>query len=237
MNMDEIVEKRSQLLNYFFNQEREYSKLDILNKEYSALSFSPREEFIDSFTTEYDNMLTSFNDATEENQEEVVLKGIVVDVDNKRNYSIIHIQNKSDNISISVDESVLYHYGKYLEKGHILIVKGHTYNGKVYMHFLIDYSTDEAFLKERNYLDGVSYQLIDDIDASNLLYSVALIKQAKYFQSKKGNNCLRLSLYESGNECTRITCSNLPKNLVAGQFISYYPSGESFANNVQEIEI
>ena len=105
------------------------------------------------------------------------------------------------------------------------------------MHFLIDYSTDDAFLKERNYLDGISYQMIDDIDASNLLYSVALIKQAKYFKSKKGNNCLRLSLYENGKECTRITCSNLPKNLVAGQFISYSPSGESFANNVQEIEI
>ena len=237
MEMNEIVEKRTSLLNYFFNQERKYSKLDILNKEYSALSFSPREEFIDSFTTEYDYILTPFS-ATEENHDEIILKGIIVDVDNKKNYSIIHIQNKSDNLSVSLDESVLYHYGKYLEKGHIVIIKGHTYNGKVYMHFLIDYSTDDAFLKERNYLDGVSQEMIDDIDYSSLMRPIALVKQAKYFKSKKGNNCLRLLVYEQGQEKTYITCSNLPKNIVAGMFISFSSSNnDAFCNNVQETQI
>ena len=94
MNMDEIVEKRKSLLNYFFNQDKEYSKLDILNKEYSALSFSPREEFIDAFIIEYEDMLTPI-EKLEENLEEVFIKGIVIDIDNKKGYSIIHIQNKA----------------------------------------------------------------------------------------------------------------------------------------------
>ena len=90
--MQKIIEKRSQLLNYFFNQDKEYTKLDILNKEYAALSFSPREEFIDNFITEYDDILTSFSDINQD-ADEILVKGIVVDVDNKKGYSIIHIQN------------------------------------------------------------------------------------------------------------------------------------------------
>ena len=237
MNMDEIIQKRSDLLNYFFNDSVEYSKVDILNKEYSALSFSPREEFIDSYMTNYEDILTPFTEL-EENHEEVIFKGIIVDVDNKKGYSIIHVQNKSDNIGIMIDESVLYHYGKFLEKGHLILVKGHTYNGRVYMHFLIDYNSDEAFLKERNYLDGISKEMIDDLDYEMLYQPVALVKQAKYFKIKKGNNCLRLLVYEKGIEKTYITCSNLPKNIVAGMFISYIPSNnDAFCNNVQETQI
>ena len=237
MNMDEIIDKRSQLLNYFFSQSKQYSKLDILNKEYSALSFSPREEFIDVFTTDYDNILTPFSEL-EENHEEILIKGIIIDVDNKKGYSIIHIQNKADNISIMIDESVLYHYGKYLEKGHIVLIKGHTYNNRVYMHFLIDYNTDDVFLRERNYLDGVSSSMIDDWDSDMYMYNIALVKQAKYFKSQKGNNCLRLQVYENGKDRTYITCSNLPKNIVAGMFISFTPSdNDAFCNNVCEYEI
>ena len=233
MNMEEIVEKRVQLLNYFFNESNEYTKTDILNKEYAALSFSPREEFIDLFQTGYEDILASVN-MLEENHEEIYLKGIIVDVDNKKGYSIIHIQNKADNISIMVDESVQYHYGKYFEKGHVILVKAHTFNGRVYMHFLIDYSSDDAFLKEHNYIDGLSQQMIDEYESP---VNTALIKQAKYFKSQRGNNCLRLVLYEKGKECVRIACSNLPKNLVAGRFINYIPSGKAYANNVQEIQI
>ena len=235
MNMDEVIKKRAQLLNYFFNEDKRYTKLDILNKEYVALSFSPREEFVDAFTTPYDDVLTSIDDL-EQNQEEVLVKGIIVDVDNKKDYSIIHIQNKSDNISVSVDSAVLYYYDKYLNKGDIVIIKGHTYNGKVYMHFLIDYSTNDTFLKENNYLNGISQQVIDDLDYSIRRDKVALVSQATYFTSKKGTNWLRLFVYENGKYKTYITCNNLPKNIIAGMFISYFPSNNSaFCNNVQEI--
>ena len=233
--MQKIVEKRSQLLNYFFNEDKTYTKLDILNKEYVALSFSPREEFVDAFTTPYDEVLTPIEEL-KQNLDDVLVKGIVVDVDNKKSYSIIHIQNKSDNISISVDSAVLYHYDKYLNKGDIIVVKGHTYNDKVYMHFLIDYSTDDAFLRENNYLNGVSKQVIDDLDYDMRRDKVALVSQAKYFTSKKGTRCLRLFVYENGEYKTYISCNNLPRNIVAGMFISYLPSNNSaFCNNVQEI--
>lgn len=235
--MEEIVKKRSDLLNYFYNENKTYSKLDILNKEYAALSFSVYEEFIDAFQTDYEDMLTPV-EKLEENLEEVFIKGIVVDIDNKKGYSIIHIQNKADNISIMVDGSVLYHYSKYLEKGHVLFIKGHTYNGKVYMHFLIDYSSEDSFLKEHNYLTGISNEIIDDIDYSIRLDRVALVKQAKYFKSQKGNNCLRLQVYEEGKDRTYITCNGIPKNIIAGMFISFIPSDNSaFCNNVRETQI
>lgn len=236
-NMQQIVEKRSALLNYFFNEEKEYSKIDILNKEYAALSFSPREEFIDAFKTEYDDILTPIN-KLEENIEEVFIKGIIVDVDNKKGFSIIHVQNKADNISVMIDSSVLYHYSKYLEKGHVVFIKGHTYNKRVYMHFLIDYSADSSFLREHNYMSGLSFSLIDEVDYDSRIDKVALVKQAKYFKSKKGNNCLRLQVYENHREKVYITCSTIPKNIVAGMFVSFIPSNnDAFCNNVQETQI
>lgn len=235
--MQEIIQKRTDILNYFFNQDATYSKAEILSKEYAALSFSPREEFIDVFNTDYEDILTPIEEL-EENLDEVLIKGIVVDVDNKKGYSIMHIQNKADNISIMIDGSVLYHYGKYLEKGHVLLIKGHTFNGRVYMHFLIDYNSEDAFLREHNYLNGISADIINDVDYSSRLDRVALVKQAKYFKSKKGNNCLRLQVYEDGREKTYITCNNLPRNLVAGMFISFIPSdNDAFCNNVRETNI
>ena len=235
--MEEIVKKRSDLLNYFYNENKTYSKLDILNKEYAALSFSVYEEFIDAFQTGYEDMIVPFSEL-EEDHSEVYFKGIVVDVDNKKGYSIIHIQNKADNISVMIDGSVLYHYSAFLEKGHVLLIKGHTYNGKVYMHFLIDYNTDYAFLKEHNYINGISKSIIDDIDYETRLDRVALVEQAKYFKSKKGNSCLRLQVYEDGKEKTYITCNALPKNIVAGMFISFIPSdNDAFCNNVHEIQL
>ena len=56
--MQQIIEKRSALLNHFFNQSIDYSKEEILAKEYAALSFSPREEYIDVFETGYEDVLT-----------------------------------------------------------------------------------------------------------------------------------------------------------------------------------
>lgn len=237
MKMDEIVEKRTQLLNYFFNQSKEYTKLDILNKEYSALSFSPREEYVDVFKTDYDKVLTPLEEL-ETDITEVLIKGIIVDIDMKRDYCIIHVQNKGWNISVSIDSNVLSMYGDYLQKGHLVIIKGHTYGGKAYMHFLIDYSSDDAFLRERNYLDGVSFDMIDELDYDDMIVPVALVKQAKYFKSKKGNKCLRIEVYEKGETKTYITCNNLPKNIVAGMFISYMPSNnDAFCNNVCETHI
>ena len=240
--MQEIIEKRTQLLNYFFNQSKEYSKVEILNKEYSALSFSPREEYIDAFQTEYDDVLTPIADL-QTDLPEVLIKGIIVDVDMKKNYCILHLQNKADNISVSVDSNVLNRYGDYLQKGHLLLVKGHTYNNKVYMHFLIDYNVDDSFIIEHNYLDNVSASLLDDLDYTNRYDLVGLVRQVKYFISKRSKKpCIRLQVYVKGKEKEYITCTNphndLPTDITAGMFVSFTEANKNpFINNLQKTQI
>ena len=242
MNMDEIIEKRSQLLNYFFNQSVEYTKEDILAREYAALSFSPKEEYVDVFKTDYDDILTPMVEL-EHDMPEVLVKGIVVDVDMKKNYCIIHIQNKGWHLSVSVDSNVLNRYGDYLQKGHLLIIKGHTYQGKIYMHFLIDYSSDSSFITEHNYLKGTSELLINDVDYTNRYDLVGLGRQVKYFISKRSKKpCVRLQVYVKGKEKEYITCTNpnynLPKDITAGCFVSFTEANKHpFINNLQKTQI
>lgn len=242
MKMDEIIQKRGQLLNYFFNQSVEYTKEDILAREYAALSFSPKEEYVDVFKTDYDDVLTPMVEL-EHDMPEVLVKGIVVDVDMKRNYCIIHIQNKGWNFSVSVDSNVLNRYGDYLQKGHLLIIKGHTYQGKIYMHFLIDYSSDSSFITEHNYLKGTSELLINDVDYTNRYDLVGLVRQVKYFISKRSKKpCVRLQVYVKGKEKEYITCTNpnynLPKDITAGCFVSFTEANKHpFINNLQKTQI
>lgn len=240
--MNDIVQKRSQLLNYFFNQSVEYTKEDILAREYAALSFSPKEEYVDVFRTDYDDVLTPMVEL-EHDMPEVLVKGIVVDVDMKKNYCIIHIQNKGWNFSVSVDSNVLNRYGDYLQKGHLLIIKGHTYQGKIYMHFLIDYSSDSSFITEHNYLKGTSELLINDVDYTNRYDLVGLVRQVKYFISKRSKKpCVRLQVYVKGKEKEYITCTNpnynLPKDITAGCFVSFTEANKHpFINNLQKTQI
>lgn len=240
--MNEIIQKRSQLLNYFFNQSVEYTKEDILAREYAALSFSPKEEYVDVFRTDYDDVLTPMVEL-EHDMPEVLVKGIVVDVDMKKNYCIIHIQNKGWNFSVSIDSNVLNRYGDYLQKGHLLIIKGHTYQGKIYMHFLIDYSSDSSFITEHNYLKGTSELLINDVDYTNRYDLVGLVRQVKYFISKRSKKpCVRLQVYVKGKEKEYITCTNpnynLPKDITAGCFVSFTEANKHpFINNLQKTQI
>ena len=80
--MQKIIEKRTQLLNYFFNQSNEYTKTEILNKEYAALSFSPREEYIDSIITPFEEFITAFDSS--------IYPGVYVD------NSLFYIENPTD---------------------------------------------------------------------------------------------------------------------------------------------
>lgn len=240
--MEKIIKHRSQLLNYFFNQSVEYTKEDILAREYAALSFSPKEEYVDVFKTDYDDVLTPMVEL-EHDMPEVLVKGIVVDVDMKKSYCIIHIQNKGWNFSVSVDSNVLNRYGDYLQKGHLLIIKGHTYQGKIYMHFLIDYSSDSSFITEHNYLKGTSELLINDVDYTNRYDLVGLVRQVKYFISKRSKKpCVRLQVYVKGKEKEYITCTNpnynLPKDITAGCFVSFTEANKHpFINNLQKTQI
>ena len=239
--MQEIIEKRSALLNYFFNQSVDYSTEEILQREYAALNFSPREEYVDVFETGYENVLTSVTEIGND-MPEVLMKGIIVDVDMKKNYCIMHMQNKGDDISVSINANVLSKYGDYLQKGHLVLIKGHTYKGKLYMHFLIDYNVDNSFILEKNYLNGTSAMLVDEIDYTNRHDLVGLVKQATYFTSKKKKSCLRLEIHERGVDKTYITCKSpyniVPNNITAGMIVSYNTSNNpTFINNVQEANL
>ena len=106
------------------------------------------------------------------------------------------------------------------------------------MHFLIDYHTDSSFILEHNYLNGVSERFINDIDYETRLDTIGLVRQATYFKSKKGNNCLRVQVYEKGAEKTYITCSGFDKNITAGMMVSYNISNNpSFCNNLTEARL
>lgn len=239
--MDSIIEKRTDLINYFRNENENYTKLDVLNKEFSVLQFSIREEFIDNFVTDYDDIVTNVDDVDGIDVDEIFIKGIIVDVDNKKDYSIIHIQNKENNTSISCDKTVVNRYSDYFENGDVVIVKCHTYNGKFYMHFMIDFMHEQDFEREIAYMNGSLDNIVSKIDYYNIRRPIGLVKQAKYFTSKNGNKCLRLILNVKGETKTFITCSNkynsIPQKIIAGEFVEYSMSGNSdtFVNNVSRI--
>ena len=245
--MQDIINKRSELINYLKKGEKDYvekiyTKEEVLNKEFSAISFSIRDEYIDNMVTPYDSLLTDLEFATEEANEEMYVKGIIVDVDNQQGYSILHLQNKDVNKSVSCSEEVVVKYGAYFETGHVVVVKCHCYNNKLYMHFLIDYSTTDSFMAEENYINGVSYNLIKNAIVSVTDNPKALVKQATYFISTKGTKCLRLTLLTPHGQESYITCKNsfnvLPKGIVAGMFVEYQLSNnEAFINNVKQIYI
>lgn len=240
--MEAIVKKRNDLINYFKKDTKEYSKLDILNKEFSVLQFSIREEFIDNFTTPYDNLITDISDI-DVDVDEVYIKGIIVDVDNKKDYAILHLQNKQDNVSIICDKPILYHYSSYFEVGNVIIAKCHTYKNRFYMHFMINFAYEDKFGREANYMNGKSALWISQLDYLTLQKPIGLVKQAKYFVSKNGNNCLRLVLNVGGKEGTYISCANkyntIPTNIIAGQMVEFVMSGNSdtFINRVTEFKI
>lgn len=246
--MDKIIKKRQELANYFFNLDKHYTKTIVLNKEFAVLSFSPKEEYIDAITTTFDHILTDFNEVEISNSdEEFYVKGVVVDIDHKKEYSIIHIQNKSDMLSVSLGGNVLTKYGDKLEKGQPIFVKGHYYNEKFYMHFMIDLLNQQEYQKEINFVTGRSIDKLKSKDLHSISkgQDYALVSQATYFTSQNGNKCIRMQVYSTveDDNVVRITCSNkyndLPYNIVnAGDIIFYEMSGDSdvFCNKVQVIE-
>lgn len=240
--MDSIIQKRSDLINHFKHEDNHYTKLDILNKEFSVLQFSIREEFIDNFITPYDNLVIDVDDIDGIDIEEVYIKGIIVDVDNKRDYAIIHIQNKENNTSITCDKTIVHYYSDYFEIGDVIIAKCHTYNDKFYMHFMINFSHEEDFTREIAYINGTSDERIAQLNYYTIKKPIGLVRQAKYFTSKNGNNCLRLVLNVKGENRVFITCSNkynsIPINIIAGQFVDFTMSGNSdtFVNNVCKVD-
>ena len=90
--MNNIIQKRTELINFFLNQEKIYTKEDILNKEFSVLSFSPSEEYIDTLHSDFDDLCIDLSTHKIEDTSEIYIKGIIVDVDRQNYQTIIHLQ-------------------------------------------------------------------------------------------------------------------------------------------------
>ena len=238
--MNELIEKRTDLINFFFNTNKKYTKEEVLNKEFAVLTFSPHEEYIDYMKTEFDHMCVDLNTHDfNEDVSELYIKGIIIDVDNKKDYSIIHLQNKNNNVSISFDKNVVFHYSNYFNMGDVVIVKCHTWKGKIYAHFLIDFQYENNFEEEKRYMLNESHRIIDEHHQNPFMPLLGLICQCKYFISSKGTSCVRLQLYIPEGDTMVISCKNryniIPENLKAGDFIEYEESEDPFVNNVIKV--
>lgn len=235
--MNSIIKKRTDLINFFKNEDKTYNMEDILYKEFSVLSFSPRQEYIDVIKSEFDDLITKLNFDNLYDIEECFLKGLVIDVDRKKDYSIIHLFDKVNNISISMRKELVERYNDYLEVGEPVFIKCHIFNERFYLDFLVSLHHIEDFKTEVNYLNGRSIAKINQYKNSNL----GIIKQCTYFVSKKGNPCLRLSLKMACDEVRNvISCQNsfntLPKGLISGDIVEFDSSNNpNFVNHVRKL--
>lgn len=219
-----------------FNKDKvdeKWSDKDKLKYEYAVLKFSPHEELINKYETEYDRYITDINDIDPNiDIDELYIKGICIDIDNKKGYSIIHIQDRGNNISVSVNQNVLNRYIDYLKVGEPYIVKCHTWKGKFYAHFFINLEMDkEIFINEYQYINNSYMTIIKNLNEHQAKYAV--VKKITYFKSKKGNDCLRIDAYD-GKNVVIMSCSNaynnIEKNIVASDYIEFAFSKRPFAN-------
>lgn len=237
--MNNFIEKRIDLINFFLNNDKKFSEEEILNKEFAVLTFSPHEEYIDFVKTIYDDVCIDLDTYDfDEDISEIYIKGIIIDVDNKKEYSIIHLQNKDHNISISCSKQIVFYYSDIFEVGTVVIVKCHTFNGKIYAHFFIDLRNVDAFSEEINYINGESKKKIDE---HNIFRTpLGLLRQVTYFTSQKGTRCIRLLTYTKEGEKTFITChgkyNTIPQNLKAGDFIEFRKSKGAYINAVRKVK-
>ena len=240
LHMDQVIKKRNDLINFFFNEDKEYSKEEVLNKEFAVLTFSPNEEYIDFIKTPYDDMCIDLDTYDfSDDVPEMYIKGIIIDIDNKRDYSIIHVQNKSHNISISCSKQVVFHYSDVFDVGTVAIVKCHLFNHKIYAHFFVDLRHLDKFSEEVGYMNGKSRELVDKHNIFAM--PLGLVCQATYFTSKKGTSCLRLLTYTRDGEKTFIACNSgygtVPENIKASDFIEFKKSKGAYINAVKKVRL
>lgn len=243
--MDEIIQKRVDLINFFLNENKTYTKEEVLNKEFAVLTFSPNEEYIDYMKTEFDHICVNLDTYDfSEDVSELYIKGIIIDVDNKKDYSIIHLQNKDHNVSISFGKNVVFHYSNYFNIGDVVIVKCNSYKGRLYADFLIDFQHEDDFENEKKYISKESERFIKNYNQNPYeTRLLGLVHTCRYFISSNGTPCIRMELYtpQSNEKTVAITCKNrynrvIPQGLKAGDFIKYTKSKDVFVNNVKVIE-
>lgn len=245
MTIDDIVKKRTNLINSFLNQDNTYSKEDVLNKEFAVLSFSPTEEYIDNLESPFDHLCVDLSTYIIVDTDEVYLKGIIVDVDRQSFQTIIHIQNKDTMVSISCRDAPMSKYDDYFVVGEAIIAKCKVFSERLYLSFLVQLNNLNNFKKECNYMTGESAKKITEImeDKDRNKIHFGLLIECSVVKTKKGKDMFRGTLFDGkkkrtfGMVKTKYNPS-LPKYALAGDFIRFNkPTSDFFLNNIEVVNL
>lgn len=237
-----IVQKRTDLINFFLNEHKEYTQHDILNKEFAVLSFSPRDEYIDTIHTPYDNLCLDLSTFEVYDTPECYVKGIIVDVDHQRYQTIFHIQNKDNNIGITVDGATLDKYNNYLVVGDPIIAKCKIYDSRFYLSFLVSINNINQFINEQKYMRGESFSIIRGRKKDDKVKYGVIVECAKRL-TKNQKDMLIGTLYDGKSKRSFASVKtdfnmNVPFNAVAGDYIEYKDNGHPFfINDVRIVKL
>lgn len=241
MIMD-IVKKRNALISFFLNANVEYTYQDILNKEFAVLSFSPRDEYIDTIITPYDNLCIDLSTFEIYDTPECYVKGIIVDVDHQRYQTVLHLQNKDSTISVFVDGATLDKYNDYLVVGNPVIIKCKIYESKFYLSFLVSINHMDKFMNEQKYMKGDAFKTIDYQEQGDKIKYAIIVECSKRL-SKNQNDMLIGTLYDGKQKRSFASVKNnfnpyVPFEAVAGDYIQYKDNGHDFfINNVRIVKL
>lgn len=242
--MEKIIQKRTELINFFLNEKNTYTKEDILNKEFAVLSFSPHDELIDTITTPYDHLCidpSTFD--FDEDTTEFYVKGIITDVDRQQYQTIIHIQNKDKNISITIRDQLIDIYNEYYIVGDPVIAKCRTWSGRLYLSFMVNLNYLENFTKEQRYMSGVSFNTVANSYDVNKRFQYGVIMTVMKVRTKTDKPMLRGWLFDGERKrefATMETSFNsfVPWNVQAGDYVRFSkPNHKFFINNMEVVNL
>lgn len=243
--MDEVIKKREDLMNFFKNENKQYTKQEILHREFAVLSFSPREEYIDTIITKYDQYCVDLSTFNFTDTDECYIKGIISDVDRQRYQLIIHLQNKDHNISITIRDSVADIYNDYLVVGEPCIAKCRIWQGRLYLSFLIALNYLDDFSQECSYIDGTLLKIVEEKnkEKKDKTLHYGIVKQCQIVTTQKGKKMLRGSLYEGPDKERSFGCMmniynrNLSPSIHASDCIQFRSDHDFFINDAQLVKI
>ena len=248
MTMEKTIEKRTELINFFFNEDKTYSKQDVLYKEFAVLSFSPHEDYIDTVTSPFDDMCIDLSTFDYNDTDECYIKGIVADVDKQRYKTIMHLQNKKHNVSIHISIDLANHYQSFLNVGEPVIIKCKVWNKKFFMSMLValnDLNSD-VFSNEIAYMDGSAIDTLREYKPTKKDegYNFALIRECTQIRTKSGKDMIRGTLCMQDGESKDFGCMltflNHTLNGVvprSGDFIKYKSNHDFFINSTEVVSL
>ena len=242
--MENIIQKRTDLINFFLNEKHQYTKEDILNKEFAVLSFSPHDELIDTIVSPFDHLCINPSDFNfDEDNIEFYIKGIITDVDRQQYQTIIHIQNKDKNISITIRDNLIDVYNEYYIVGDPIIAKCRSWSGRIYLSFFVNLNYLEHFTKEQRYMSGTSFHVVSNSYDVNKRFQYGVIITVMKVRTKTDKPMLRGWLFDGEKKRDFGIMANqyspiVPWNMQAGDYIRFSkPKHEFFINNVEVVNL